>query len=210
MLGDGVEIARELARSGPFAELLGDELEPTAGLAPREAVDATVAHYYHPAGTCAMGAVVDASLRVHGVEGLLRRRLLGVPDRAARQHLHARRAGRAPAGRLARTGLSPREESNLHHSGYEPGALPLSYRGWQCPGWGGTSSAGLRSKKPTGRSWKPQVATGITGQSSRRGTWCEPNTYQSTISVSSSERSAAVQRGRPSPPACWFGYSPAG
>ena len=70
VLGDGVELARELARSGPFAELLGDELEPTAGLAPREAVDATVAHYYHPAGTCAMGAVVDARLRVQGVEGL--------------------------------------------------------------------------------------------------------------------------------------------
>src|SRR4029079_9645752 len=28
-------------------------------------------------------------------------------------------------------------------------------------------------------------------------------------SVSARERSAAVQRGRPSPPACWFGYSPA-
>ena len=35
---------------------------------------------------------------------------------------------------------------------------------------GGTSSAGLRSKKPTGRSWNPQYATGITGQSSSRGT----------------------------------------
>ncbi|MDX6560262.1 MAG: choline dehydrogenase, partial [Gaiellales bacterium] len=44
--------------------------EPTAGLAAREAVDATVAHYYHPAGTCAMGAVLDGRLRVHGFEGL--------------------------------------------------------------------------------------------------------------------------------------------
>jgi choline dehydrogenase len=70
VLRDGVELARELARSGPFAELLGDELEPAAGLSPRDAVDATLAHYYHPAGTCAMGAVVDARLRVHGVEGL--------------------------------------------------------------------------------------------------------------------------------------------
>ena len=35
---------------------------------------------------------------------------------------------------------------------------------------GGTSSDGLRSKKPTGLSWKPIVATGITGQSSGRGT----------------------------------------
>jgi choline dehydrogenase len=70
VLRDGVELARELARSGPFGDLLGEELEPTAGLGPRAAVDATVAHYYHPAGTCAMGAVVDERLRVHGVEGL--------------------------------------------------------------------------------------------------------------------------------------------
>ena len=70
VLCDGIEIARELARSGPFAGLLGEELAPTAGLTARAAVDATVAHYYHPSGTCAMGAVVDARLRVHGVEGL--------------------------------------------------------------------------------------------------------------------------------------------
>ena len=37
---------------------------------PRDAVDATVAHYYHPAGTCAMGSVVDERLRVHGIDGL--------------------------------------------------------------------------------------------------------------------------------------------
>ena len=108
VLRDGVEIARSLARSGPFAELLGDELAPTAGLSPRDAVDATVAHYYHPAGTCAMGTVVDERLRVHGVDGLLRRRLLGLPDRAARQHVPAGRAGGAPARGLARAGLNAR------------------------------------------------------------------------------------------------------
>ena len=70
VLCDGVELARELARSGPFADLLGDELAPTAGLSPEEAVDATLVHYYHPAGTCAMGSVVDPHLRVLGVEGL--------------------------------------------------------------------------------------------------------------------------------------------
>jgi choline dehydrogenase len=71
VLRDGVELARELARSGPFGELLGDELAPTAGLSADDAIEATVAHYYHPAGTCAMGAVVDSRLRVHGVEGLM-------------------------------------------------------------------------------------------------------------------------------------------
>jgi len=70
VLRDGVEIARSLARSGPFAELLGDETEATAGLSPAAAVDAVVAHYYHPAGTCAVGTVVDERLRVHGVDGL--------------------------------------------------------------------------------------------------------------------------------------------
>ena len=70
VLRSGVEIARELARSGPFAELLGDELAPTAGLCAGEAVHASVAHYYHPAGTCALGSVVDSRLRVHGLEGL--------------------------------------------------------------------------------------------------------------------------------------------
>jgi choline dehydrogenase-like flavoprotein len=70
VLRDGVELSRELARCGPFGDLLGHELAPTAGLDPHEAVDATIAHYYHPAGTCAMGAVVDERLRVHGVEGL--------------------------------------------------------------------------------------------------------------------------------------------
>ncbi|HEY3614856.1 MAG TPA: GMC family oxidoreductase N-terminal domain-containing protein [Gaiellales bacterium] len=70
VLESGVELARELARSGPFGELLGEELAPTAGLSAGAAIDATVAHYYHPAGTCAMGAVVDSRLRVHGVDGL--------------------------------------------------------------------------------------------------------------------------------------------
>jgi choline dehydrogenase len=70
VLRDGVELARELARSGPFGDLLGEELAPTAGLSPGAAVDAALTHYYHPAGTCAMGSVVDARLRVHGVEGL--------------------------------------------------------------------------------------------------------------------------------------------
>ena len=27
-------------------------------------------HLYHPVGTCAMGSVVDAELRVHGIDGL--------------------------------------------------------------------------------------------------------------------------------------------
>src|SRR5579862_5716462 len=69
-------------------------------------------------------------------------------------------------------------------------------------GGGGTSIAGLRSKNPSGRNWNPSIATGITGQSSGRGTWLCPNTYHSAISVSSTFRFALVQFGRPSPVGC--------
>ena len=70
---------------------------------------------------------------------------------------------------------------------------------------GGTSSAGLESKKPTGIRWNPQYSTGITGQSSGRGEWETPKVCQATMSVSTRERSADVHLGRPSPPRCWFG-----
>ena len=63
----------------------------------------------------------------------------------------------------------------------------------------------VASKKPSGLSGKPIEETGITGQSSGRGTWMCPNMYQTTTSVFSMLRSAAVQRGRPSPPGCWLG-----
>ena len=72
-----------------------------------------------------------------------------------------------------------------------------------------TSSAGLRSKKPNGMSVKPVYSTGMTGQSSGRTKCVTPNEYQTTTSVPAIVRSCAVQRGKPSPPACWFGYSPA-
>ena len=62
---------------------------------------------------------------------------------------------------------------------------------WHCSG-GGTSSAGLRSKKPTGTSWNPQYSTGMTGQSSGRGTCVTPNVCHTTMSVPTSDRSAAV------------------
>src|ERR1051326_4647931 len=45
---------------------------------------------------------------------------------------------------------------------------------------GGTSSAGLRSKKLNGRNRKPCQSPGIAGQSSARGTWGKPMVYQRT------------------------------
>src|SRR5207244_7821594 len=71
---------------------------------------------------------------------------------------------------------------------------------------GGTSRAGFWSKKPNGWRVKPTYSTGITGQSSGRGTWLTPKEYQTTTSVFSRGRSPAVNDGRPSPPGDRLGY----
>ena len=72
---DGLELARSFAATEPFASMLDRELEP-GPTAParhdlRDAVRAGVIHYWHPVGTCAMGAVTDASGHVLGVDGLV-------------------------------------------------------------------------------------------------------------------------------------------
>jgi choline dehydrogenase len=75
---DGMELAREIARSGPYGQSLGKELFPGDGVTDRQALEddlrSRVELIYHPVGTCRMGddddAVVDADLRVRGLEGL--------------------------------------------------------------------------------------------------------------------------------------------
>ena len=73
---DGVVLTREVARHPQFAELIGKELDETAGMVTAEDVRRKSLHYFHPVGTCKMGpafdpeAVVDATGKVHGVEGL--------------------------------------------------------------------------------------------------------------------------------------------
>lgn len=74
----GVHLVREWASQGAFRDLLGDELAPgpDAKTASEIAawIDASVGHYYHPVGTCAMGedsdamAVTDARGKVHGLD----------------------------------------------------------------------------------------------------------------------------------------------
>jgi choline dehydrogenase len=74
----GIEISRELARTTAFDGLRGRELAPgdavsdRAGLAGYARANASTV--WHPVGTCRMGsdrdAVVDARLRVHGVQRL--------------------------------------------------------------------------------------------------------------------------------------------
>ena len=77
---EGIKIARRIARHAPLTDKISQEFRPNADL-PMDDYDATLdwarsntASIYHPTGTCKMGAdktaVVDASLRVHGIQGL--------------------------------------------------------------------------------------------------------------------------------------------
>ena len=74
----GLKLARRLAQGKAFAAYLGDEVWPgsivNSDLGLGDFVRSKFQTLYHPVGTCKMGsdplAVVDAQLRVHGVEGL--------------------------------------------------------------------------------------------------------------------------------------------
>lgn len=77
---DGIKIARKIAHTSPLKELITEEHAPGEGVG-EDDYDAilnwardTATTIYHPTGTCKMGqdpmAVVDARLRVHGIEGL--------------------------------------------------------------------------------------------------------------------------------------------
>ena len=73
-----IELIREIAATPPLAPLLGEELNPGAGIADRDSLvawlRATCEHEYHPSCTCRIGppgeGVVDTELRVHGIEAL--------------------------------------------------------------------------------------------------------------------------------------------
>jgi choline dehydrogenase len=74
----GLNVAREIAASEPFAPWRGREVLPgphvTDEIALRSFVARSTGTYFHPVGSCAMGtgpdAVVDPELRVHGLTGL--------------------------------------------------------------------------------------------------------------------------------------------
>ena len=69
-------LTREIASRPQLAELIGDELDETAGMVTAEDLRCNSVHYFHPVGTCKMGpasdpaSVVDATGKVHGVGGL--------------------------------------------------------------------------------------------------------------------------------------------
>lgn len=67
---EGLELARALAAQPALARLLGAELAP----GPEELrayVARTMRNYFHPAGTCGIGRVVDERGRVLGIDGLV-------------------------------------------------------------------------------------------------------------------------------------------
>jgi choline dehydrogenase len=77
---DGVKIARKIARHAPLTSKISEEFKPNGSLE-MDNFEGTLdwarnnsVSIYHPTGTCKMGsdknAVVDAKLRVHGIEGL--------------------------------------------------------------------------------------------------------------------------------------------
>ena len=73
VLAEGIERARELAAAEPLRELIGPEITPSLD----RPIAEYHAHYYHPVGTCAMGAesdplaVCDGAGRVRGLDGVL-------------------------------------------------------------------------------------------------------------------------------------------
>ena len=78
VMREGIKIAREILAQKPMADLLSDEYMPGSGKMSdadlNSFIRATAETEYHPVGTCKMGsdsmAVVDTSLRVHGMDNL--------------------------------------------------------------------------------------------------------------------------------------------
>ncbi|HEX7104110.1 MAG TPA: GMC oxidoreductase [Nitrolancea sp.] len=80
VIADGVEIAHEMLAASPLAKKLGTDARLGASPYTRanieQFVERTVGIYWHPACSCRMGpatdnmAVVDASGKIHGLEGL--------------------------------------------------------------------------------------------------------------------------------------------
>jgi choline dehydrogenase len=78
VMREAVRVAREFARTSPLRDLIAAEVRPGGAVSADNDIEAFIRSdattIFHPAGTCKMGcdsdAVVDAELRVYGVEGL--------------------------------------------------------------------------------------------------------------------------------------------
>lgn len=78
VLLEGMRISREIVAASPLRALAGSEIFPGAAARSARDLEAILRRkaetVYHPVGSCRMGvgrdAVVDAELRVHGLQGL--------------------------------------------------------------------------------------------------------------------------------------------
>lgn len=74
VLVEGFHLARRILGSPVFTDLEGTEISPGAQVRTREDIEAhirrTLVTVHHPVGTCRIGDVVDAELRVMGLSGL--------------------------------------------------------------------------------------------------------------------------------------------
>jgi choline dehydrogenase-like flavoprotein len=92
VLVEGVRMARSIAGARALGRWFGREREPGVELTTDEEIGDWVRGraqtIYHPVGTCALGRVVDAELRVRGLDGL---RVVdaSVIPRLVRGHTHA-------------------------------------------------------------------------------------------------------------------------
>jgi choline dehydrogenase len=92
VLVEGVKLARRIARAAPFARWFAAERPPGGEIGDDEQIADWIranAHtIYHPVGTWAIGRVVDAELRVAGLEGLRIADASAIPQ-IVRGHTHA-------------------------------------------------------------------------------------------------------------------------
>jgi choline dehydrogenase len=78
LMAEGMRIAREIGTAPALNAWRAEEIAPGPGVSDdagmREYIRQSVASYFHPVGTCAMGStprsVVDSHLRTHGISGL--------------------------------------------------------------------------------------------------------------------------------------------
>ena len=122
---EAIELTRAIAAAAPLRGLLGKELRP-GDLDPAEYVRQTARNYFHPAGTCAIGEVVDAEWPRARHRGTARRGRLGHADDPAGKHEphdggHRRaRRGQVPLGDRASEGqgrFGHRFAADIDHSG---------------------------------------------------------------------------------------------
>ena len=81
---EGLDLARGLAAAERLAELLAGERRP--GSVAREDTSGPRSGYFHPAGTCALGEVVDPDGRVLGIDATHRGRRFHHAHDPARQY----------------------------------------------------------------------------------------------------------------------------